>query len=375
MRRVSRARSDVRKKHLLTAGDVCALRDGCNGTQGGTTARMSDEAVGGTFHPAFGSSDSRREDPPRSSAKLNGINISALDTAQKKCNGDAMIRPHFQQLARYASRYYCSVLIVACALASGAALQAASDPGRVTLNFNPDWRFIKEDPAGAEAPAFNDAAWTIVSAPHTYNDVDTFDNWSTPGHRGEQIQWSGRTWYRKTFALPDSARGKKVFIEFESVRQIAEVYLNGKLLGVSKAGFSPFGFDLTPHLKFDGPNVLAVMADNRFMKDPLDAEAAAAVAAATETSGGRSSANPNLRQMNALINATIPEDIAQLQAEQIPWNNPHWHPAHGGLYLVARAWLASPIAPATWEYDRSRSGRCSRSARGRAAAHAQSWLR
>ena len=32
----------------------------------------------------------------------------------------------------------------------------------------------------------------------------------------------------------------------------------------------PFGFDLTPHLRFDGPNVLAVMADNRFQRDPMD---------------------------------------------------------------------------------------------------------
>jgi beta-galactosidase len=53
-------------------------------------------------------------------------------------------------------------------------------------------------------------------------------------------------------------RGKKVFIEFEAVRQVAEV-LNGKLLGVSKTGFIPFGFDLTPGLRFGGAkNVIAV---------------------------------------------------------------------------------------------------------------------
>lgn len=110
---------------------------------------------------------------------------------------------------------------------------------RVTLNFNPDWRFLKADPAGAAAVGFDDSAWATVSAPHTYNDTDTFDNWSTPGHRGEQIQWSGRTWYRKTFTLPAASAGKKVFIEFEAARQIAEVYVNGQLLGVSKSGFTP----------------------------------------------------------------------------------------------------------------------------------------
>src|SRR5205085_10331334 len=118
----------------------------------------------------------------------------------------------------------------------------ASDPAAVrqTLNFNPDWRFIKDDPAGAQSPAFDDHAWQLVTAPHTFNDVDTFDHWSTPGHRGEQIQWSGRTWYRKTFDAPAAWRGRKIFIEFEAARQVAEVYLNGTLLGTAKTGFTPF---------------------------------------------------------------------------------------------------------------------------------------
>ncbi len=80
---------------------------------------------------------------------------------------------------------------------------------RVTLNFNPDWKFIKDDPAGAQAPAFNDSGWADVSAPHTYNDTDTFDDWSIRGHHGEQNQWGGRTWYRKTFTLPQSDQGKR----------------------------------------------------------------------------------------------------------------------------------------------------------------------
>jgi len=32
---------------------------------------------------------------------------------------------------------------------------------------------------------------------------------ATPGHRGEQIQWSGRTWYRKKFNVPPAWHGKK----------------------------------------------------------------------------------------------------------------------------------------------------------------------
>src|SRR4051812_23633330 len=86
---------------------------------------------------------------------------------------------------------------------------------RVTLNFNPDWKFIREDVTGAQGVNFNDTGWTNVSAPHTYNDTDTFDDWSIRGHHGEQNQWGGRTWYRKTFTVPQSFEGKKVFVEFE----------------------------------------------------------------------------------------------------------------------------------------------------------------
>ncbi len=72
---------------------------------------------------------------------------------------------------------------------------------RITLNFNPNWQFIKGDipDASAHDPNQDDRKWTIVSTPHTYNDVDTFDDWSIPGHVGEQNQWVGRTWYRKIF--------------------------------------------------------------------------------------------------------------------------------------------------------------------------------
>src|SRR5438067_799614 len=173
------------------------------------------------------------------------------------------------------------------------------------LNFNPDWKFIKADPANAARPEFNDRGWTAVSLPHTFNDIDTFDDWSQPGHIGEMNQWAGRTWYRKTFEPSDSFRGKKIFIEFEAVRQVAEVYLNGHLLGVSKTGFIPFGFDLTPYLRFGGArNVLAVMADNSFTQET---------------------------------------DMAKIILTDLPWNSPHWHPAHGGIYRNVYLHVTDPL--------------------------------
>ena len=125
---------------------------------------------------------------------------------------------------------------------------------------------------------------------------------------------------------------------------MAEVYLNGELLGVSKTGFTPFGFDLTPHLKFGGPNVLAVMCDNRFMKDPNDPKAIEA----SNKSGASSSKKDvgpggSLAELSAKVNSKIPEEIDKLEADQIPWNNPHWHPAHGGIYRNVRLIVTDPV--------------------------------
>jgi beta-galactosidase len=223
------------------------------------------------------------------------------------------------------------------------ALPAAAQ--RATLNFNPDWKFIKADPEGAQASVFNDNSWTNVSAPHTYNDNDTFDDWSIRGHHGEQNQWGGRTWYRKYFFAPQYFQGKKVYLEFEAVRQVAEVYLNGKLLGTSKTGFIPFGFDLTPYLQIGKTNVLAVMCDNRFMKDPLGKEARAESEAPASTNALNLNPTPNplLSEVQTKFNSAIPNTIEELQAYQIPWNNPHWHPAHGGIYRNVRLYVTDPL--------------------------------
>ena len=65
------------------------------------------------------------------------------------------------------------------------------------------------------------------------------------------------------------------------------------------------------------------------MRDPLPSEGAAA--------------HPNLGQLSAKVNETIPEDVDQIRADQLPWNNPHWHPAHGGIYRNVRLYVTDPL--------------------------------
>ncbi len=188
----------------------------------------------------------------------------------------------------------CQVLV----LVSAFACTAIAAPLPRTLDFNPDWRFLRDDAAGAEVVGFDDGGWTAVSCPHTWNDTDTFDDFSVGGHTGETKLWTGSAWYRKTFALPAEARDKRVFIEFQGVRQVADVWLNGHHLGRDLSGFIPFGFDLTPHLRAEGDNVIAVRADNRF--------------------------------------------DAHFSGET-PWHHPNWHPPHGGIVRDVRLHVVDPV--------------------------------
>jgi beta-galactosidase len=134
---------------------------------------------------------------------------------------------------------------------------------RVLYNFDYGWKFIRMDVAGASAPSFNDSTWSSVSLPHTYNDVDTFVDWisfatDTPIMR----IWSGPAWYRKHFTLDASYKGRKVFLEFQGIRNIGTFYVNGKSLGFCEDQISPCGIDITSAANFGGDNVIAVQVNN-----------------------------------------------------------------------------------------------------------------
>jgi beta-galactosidase len=133
---------------------------------------------------------------------------------------------------------------------------------RVTFNFNPGWKFIREDAAGAERTDFDDSKWTTVSTPHTYNDTDTYDELITHSG-GERHQYMGVAWYRKHFKLPANAKDGKVFLEFEGLKQAGRFWVNGRFAGKYENGVTPCGLDLTTLVNFgEADNVIAVKVDN-----------------------------------------------------------------------------------------------------------------
>ncbi|MFD2162157.1 sugar-binding domain-containing protein [Paradesertivirga mongoliensis] len=126
---------------------------------------------------------------------------------------------------------------------------------RVKYNFNPGWKLMREDVKGAEVPDYNDATWENITLPHAWNEDDAF-------RKNIFEHTIGIVWYRKRFRVPATDRGKKVFLEFEGVRQAGEFYLNGKFIGLHENGAMAFGFDVTDLIKQGEDNVIAVRIDN-----------------------------------------------------------------------------------------------------------------
>lgn len=126
--------------------------------------------------------------------------------------------------------------------------------GRQVYNINNGWKFFRGTNNGAQATSFNDASWSSVNLPHTWNAQD--------GQDGGGNYFRGDGWYRKNIAWTDSYEGKQVYVEFLAANTVATVYLNGIELGTHIGGYSAFRFDLTDHL-VKGNNVLAVKVNNQ----------------------------------------------------------------------------------------------------------------
>jgi beta-galactosidase/beta-glucuronidase len=141
----------------------------------------------------------------------------------------------------------------------------APKAARLYRDFDFDWKFIKADPAGAQAVEFDDSSWRDVNIPHDWSIEGPYsDQWAS----GTGYLPGGIGWYRKTFRLDSALQSKRIAIEFDGIYNNSEVWLNGQFLGKRPFGYISFQYDLTPHLRFGSiENVLAVRVDHSEFAD------------------------------------------------------------------------------------------------------------
>ena len=139
-----------------------------------------------------------------------------------------------------------------------AAVASAQQRSRNVAQVNEGWKFIRADVNGAESPGFDDSGWTAITLPHTWNAEDTLKG-------GDYYRGPG--WYRGELVIPASAKYNRIFIYFEAASSVADVYFNGIHLGQHRGAFTAFCYELTPHIRWNARNVLAMRVDNSLFED------------------------------------------------------------------------------------------------------------
>lgn len=131
-------------------------------------------------------------------------------------------------------------------------------------NFDFDWKFILDDNSAYSGSAVDESAWSDVQLPHDWSTTLAWD----PTVSGSAAHLPGGIgWYRKTFDVPSSYKGKRISILFDGIYHQSDVYVNGRHLGFRPYGFCSIEYDLTPYIVFGGKNVIAVRVDRKEKQD------------------------------------------------------------------------------------------------------------
>lgn len=121
------------------------------------------------------------------------------------------------------------------------------------------WYFTTEDVAeclDGRGPKKCPEDWQEVTIPHTFR-LEPY------AHRGVTTAQGVGT-YVKYFSLDEELKNKNLYVTFEAVMGVTDVWLNGILLHTNYGGYLPFVVCLNEAAYFDGrDNVFVVRTDNR----------------------------------------------------------------------------------------------------------------
>jgi beta-galactosidase len=114
-------------------------------------------------------------------------------------------------------------------------------------------------------PGFDTGAWRTINLPHDWAVELPFDKRGNKDHGFKLLGVPGSNttigWYRRTFTLPASDKGRALWIEFDGVYRNCLVWLNGVCLGRNLTGYGSFYFDIGKQANYGGANTLVVRVD------------------------------------------------------------------------------------------------------------------
>ena len=124
---------------------------------------------------------------------------------------------------------------------------------REIYSLNSGWKFFF-----AEENSSDNAR--EISLPHTWNG-DAFAMSSTNQPNSAN--------YQRTLFIPAEWKGKRVFLRFQGVQSVADVFVNGRHIGEHYGGYTAFAFEISDKVSYGYNNTLLVAVSNASRSDVL----------------------------------------------------------------------------------------------------------
>lgn len=125
---------------------------------------------------------------------------------------------------------------------------------RETHLMNKNWSFVY----GYEVST---SAGKLVQLPHTWNADDALT--------GNKAYYRGQASYQKKIFFDEKWEGKRLFLKFDGVNTIANVFINGKHIGEHRGGYTAFVFEITGRVKFGEDNNIQIRVGNALQLDVM----------------------------------------------------------------------------------------------------------
>jgi beta-galactosidase len=153
-----------------------------------------------------------------------------------------------------------------------------TNSAREHLSLDANWKFhlgddwpnaLRLDKAGQSSgpasPGFSDNAWRTLNLPHDWAIELPFDKNSDGSHGfkpvGPGFPQNSVGWYRRTFDLPASDAGKRLWLQFDGAFRDTTVWVNGWEMIRNESGYYPFRCDFTDVARVGGKNTITVKVD------------------------------------------------------------------------------------------------------------------
>jgi len=136
-----------------------------------------------------------------------------------------------------------------------------SDPAKDLGFGNGQGDFAKTGDFEFAKAKFDDSKWRTLNLPHDWavelpfvNDKELESHGFKP--LGRRYPETSVGWYRRSFDIPESDKGRRIWVEFDGAFRDVMVFVNGCFIGRNNNGYAPFRFDLTDFLAYGKKNYI-----------------------------------------------------------------------------------------------------------------------